>query len=255
MCDRSLRGGHSSNESLCEETSSSPSTATSIFSCKEEERLLPLLKYVISRSSPHHGAGVCLKGDDMMIEKTWMADGICSWQVDEHHNICAYPMFLVAKSCDDQLLELIGNIPPREAYLTFSLIIIFNMALSHHLHDALDQIKKEGCSLSTRCSLLNRTYLLYQHAKALLCQMQLQHQSSCWFLSYVIFNNEAQVLLMMDEHQEAASLLQAILSYLCWLNLQRRGGIDDLVPVAALETFVHNTSHMILKRVITSPAA
>jgi hypothetical protein len=185
-------------------------------------------------------------------------DDFCTWQVDQHTS--AYPFLLVVQSCSE-LFELFQHIPSRDTQLTFSFIIVFNMAVSQHLY-SLDQIK-EGCSFSTRRALLNKAFLLYKHSEALLHQLQLYEGSSCIvFLSLVIFNNEAQVLLTMGEHQEeASSLLHGILSFLCCLQLYNRQGmiIEDLAPVilrpALLELFVHNTSCMILKEVITAPAA
>ena len=108
--------------------------------------------------------------------------------------------------------------------------------------------------MSRRYLLLSRSYLVYNRAKELLRQLELQ---SCWFLRLVIWNNEAQLLLMMGEHQEASSSFQAILSFMCHLIFLRKKGevVEDIVPVAALEAFVHNTAYMILKDVITAAAA
>lgn len=203
-----------------------------------------LLNYVITRSTNM----VSLK-DDRIDHSLMLDDDDNNRENHPDRSIYVYSAPLAVFACDEES-EMFRNTPSHEVQTILSLIIIFNLALSNHLY-ALDQ-RRKGCSFAKWKCLLSRAYSLYEHCKTLQFQLNLE---SCWFFSLMIINNEAQVLSVIGEHQEAEELLQGILSGLCCLNRHYREENDSLPPIASLEGFSHNTSYLILKDVITAAAA
>lgn len=221
-------------DSRCKDEARRSEESSSWLSCQ-------LMSFVITRSN----------------SMATLGDRFDESQIQDHHkseipdrSIYVYSTPLTVMACDQES-ELFQRTPSHVVQTILSLIIIFNMALANHLY-ALDLTRK-GCSLAKSRSLLSRAYALYEHAKALQYQLELEY---AWFFSLMIINNQAQVLAILGEHEGAEELLQGILSGLCCLNRHyREDNHEALPPIASLEGFSHNTSYLILKEVISAAAA
>lgn len=220
----------------CEESSSASGLSSQI------------LSFVITRST----SGMVSLGDRFDDGSIMLDEDDNNCKFTDRRSIYVYSTPLAVMACD-QGSELFRKAHSHDVQTILSVVIIFNLALTNHLY-ALDQTSN-GCSFAKRRCLLGRAFALYQHSRALQFQLNLE---ACWFFSLMIINNEAHVLTLIGEHQEAEALLQGMLSGLCCLNQYYREedhNDSSLPPIASLEGFSYNTSYLILKEVITAAAA
>lgn len=154
------------------------------------------------------------------------------------------------------------GIAPHDLQATLAVIIIYNLALAHHLN-ALESIRGIGpsyfessSSSSVAKSLLSRAMSLYEHSKSLLYQLNVL--DSTWLLNLFIANNQAQILVLLGEQAAADEIFKGILSRLCCFLSDRyyyhqaqqdpsSSSCCFFPPGSLLEGFIHNTSHLILK--------
>jgi hypothetical protein len=122
-------------------------------------------------------------------------------------------------------------------------VIVFNLALAHHLH---------GISDPGPCSSLRR---FSKAAKLYKIGFKLQACSQDYgvnFYSMAVLNNLGQVFRAANEEEKASHCFSHLLSTLACL-MERHGGNDH--SIACVDGFFRTTSHLVLKEKEAAAAA
>jgi tetratricopeptide (TPR) repeat protein len=135
-----------------------------------------------------------------------------------------------------------------DIHVTLSGIIVFNLALAHHLSAGLE----EDATTTTNTAKLEKAVKLYSLARQLVVaaeQRRLASDLTMFLLA--IFNNIGQIRKTLGETKLANKYFERMLTTL--LSLNERQGWED--SKSSLEGFFRNTTHLVLTDLFTAEAA
>jgi tetratricopeptide (TPR) repeat protein len=126
-------------------------------------------------------------------------------------------------------------------HVVLSVIIVFNLALVHHL-SGLEEDPSSGAAK------LDKAASLYTLAQRMLTEQVLDH--TVLFIILVTTNNMGQIRQTHGQSEVADACFQKVLSILLYMSDNRREN-DNF----SLEGFFHNTTYLVLKKSQTARAA